>query len=136
MKQKEPEKNQNIIWYVYGCHGNCKYAFTNAQIRRSSASVISHSISRSDDAIYALSPNKLSPEIWLVYNHCLREGCQETRQRGRKEMKTALLYIRYDVSYLLEYNMDDFVKRLLKDNRIVNFEINRISTWGSPTHTF
>ena len=51
-------------------------------------------------------------------------------------MKTALLYIRYDVSYLLEYNMDDSVKRLLKDNRIVNFEINRISTWRSPTHTF
>ena len=71
-----------------------------------------------------------------MYNHCLREGCQETRQRGRKEMKTTLLYIRYDVSYLLEYNMDDSVKRLLKDNRIVNFEINRISTWGSPTHTF
>ena len=71
-----------------------------------------------------------------MYNHCLQEGCQETRQRGRKEMKTALLYIRYDVSYLLEDNMDDFVKRLLKDDRTVNFEINCISTSGSPTHTF
>ena len=43
-------------------------------------------------------------------------------------MKTTLLYICYDVSSLLQYNVDDFVKRLSKDNRIINVEINPIST--------
>ena len=47
-------------------------------------------------------------------------------------MKTALLYIRYDVSYLLEYNMDDFVKRLLKDNRIVNSKLTVFPPRGRP----
>ena len=65
-----------------------------------------------------------------MYNHCLPEICQKTIQRGRKEMKTTLLYICYDVSSLLDYNVDDFVKRLSKDNRIVNVEINPISTVG------
>ena len=45
-------------------------------------------------------------------------------------MKTTLLYICYDVSSWLDYNVDDFVKRLSKDNRIVNVEINPISTVG------
>ena len=45
-------------------------------------------------------------------------------------MKTTLLYICYDVSSLLQYNVDDFVKRLSKDNRIINVEINPISTIG------
>ena len=65
-----------------------------------------------------------------MYNHCLPESCQKTIQRGRKEMKTTLLYICYDVSSLLEYNVDDFVKQLSKDNRIVNIEINPISCRG------
>ena len=77
-----------------------------------------------------LSPKKLLPEAWIMYNHCLPGSCQKTIQRGRKQMKTTLLYSCYDVSSLLQYNVDDFVKRLSKDNRIINVEINPISTAG------
>ena len=61
-----------------------------------------------------------------MYNHCLPECCQKTLQRGRKESKTTLLYICYDVSFLLEYNVDDFVKQLTKDSSIANVEFNPI----------
>ena len=70
-----------------------------------------------------------------MYNHCLSEGWKETIQRGRKEMKTTLLYTFFDVCSLLEYNVDDFVKQLSKDNRTVNVEINPISTVG-VTHSY
>ena len=70
-----------------------------------------------------------------MYNHCLPESCQKTIQRGRKESKTTLLYIFYDVSLLLEYNVDNFVKRLTKDNSTANVEINPINTDG-VTHLY